>query len=740
MREALKFLPRELDDTFEVILARIRAQPRSRCELAMKTLMLISHARRPLQVKELRQALAVVPRDKNLNQDYERSITTVLNSCAGLVAIDSESSTVRLVHFSLQEYLEMERERMYPSGQRDIAEICLTYLLFDAFGSGSCMTETGLEVRLAEYPLLDYAANYWYHHVQRAGDVDTEELALKLLRSEGHLSSATQVGYTSDLPQDGFEVVDYYVRTNGLHIAASLGLRAIVKVLLAEQPKEYIRERDSYGCTPLHRAAANGHVDVVKDLLHTGFDKNAININECTPLHMAAANGHNNVIELLLRSGSKVDSRAWFYWTALHQAANSGHQNTVKLLLQHGANINSRSTRGMTALHRAAGRGHDLIVALLLDHGAEIDVNTWDMWTPLHGAASSGHCSTVTLLLERGATLDLRSSDERTPLHRACRAGHESCARILVAAGADVLNKDHKGWTPLHEAAEKGHISITKHILESDAGIRATQITTRDIHGRTACQVAISSGQYKMARFLREQQCLIHRGVDYMARSPLDFAIESGNEAMVKDLVKEGTDINSRNLDGFTPLHQAAFYGFTDIALLLLDKGVPVNTTSSQGWTLLHSAARAGQVLTLQILLDSGANTKARTVDGHGVLHMACQSGNEACTSILLEQGASVDERDECNGTPLHDAAEYGHCNIVRLLLEAGADPQAIDSEFQNPRRRAIDAGQHATADMLPDVMSPESVWYFRNSGTVLRNNWGVMLCDVGGRHELKNS
>jgi hypothetical protein len=174
VRQALKCLPTELNDTFEVILGRIRAQPRSRCELATKTLMLISHARRPLRVEELRQALAVVPRDTNLNREYERSITTVLNSCAGLVALDSESSTVRLVHFSLQEYLERERHGMYPLGQRDMAEICLTYLLFDAFGSGPCMTEREVEIRLHDYPFLGYAANYWYHHVQMADDGVTE--------------------------------------------------------------------------------------------------------------------------------------------------------------------------------------------------------------------------------------------------------------------------------------------------------------------------------------------------------------------------------------------------------------------------------------------------------------------------------------------------------------------------------------------------------------------------------------
>src|SRR5271155_4715811 len=102
MRCALKEMPKELDATFKETLDRIERQPESRAELGMRTLIWISHARRPILVEELCQAFTVNPGDTYLDQDDCPLPKHMVDYCLGLVTIDKESSTFRFVHFTVQ--------------------------------------------------------------------------------------------------------------------------------------------------------------------------------------------------------------------------------------------------------------------------------------------------------------------------------------------------------------------------------------------------------------------------------------------------------------------------------------------------------------------------------------------------------------------------------------------------------------------------------------------------------------
>lgn len=57
---------------------------------------------------------------------------------------------------------------------------------------------------------------------------------------------------------------------------------------LIQDPKE----KDRTGTTALHKAAANGHVEIVQLLIERGGDINQPDITESTALHAAARNGH----------------------------------------------------------------------------------------------------------------------------------------------------------------------------------------------------------------------------------------------------------------------------------------------------------------------------------------------------------------------------------------------------------------------------------------------------------------
>ncbi len=188
MEEALDTMPQGLDDAFEETLQRIQVQPENRKTMAMNTLMWISHAKRPLLIGELVDVLAIKSSERSLNKRNRPSQRLVLECCFGLVTLDEESSVIRLVHYSVQEYLLEHRAGIFPSGEELVAEKCLRYLLCNAFSTGSCPDQGTIEACLTDYPFSRYACCYWGHHVRDAASGKLEQLAIEFLYSRPHVA------------------------------------------------------------------------------------------------------------------------------------------------------------------------------------------------------------------------------------------------------------------------------------------------------------------------------------------------------------------------------------------------------------------------------------------------------------------------------------------------------------------------------------------------------------------------
>jgi ankyrin repeat protein len=72
-----------------------------------------------------------------------------------------------------------------------------------------------------------------------------------------------------------------------------------------------VNVRNSRGQTPLHIAAQNGQLDVVRLLLASQqIDVNARDQQGSTPLHLASEKGHVEVVQLLVAHGARLDVRS----------------------------------------------------------------------------------------------------------------------------------------------------------------------------------------------------------------------------------------------------------------------------------------------------------------------------------------------------------------------------------------------------------------------------------------------
>ncbi|KAF2177091.1 hypothetical protein K469DRAFT_604831, partial [Zopfia rhizophila CBS 207.26] len=125
-------------------------------------------AERPLTVDELLCSLAIKDGDKSFDLKGIPIRKSLLNSCQGLALIDQETSTVCLVHYSLQEYLSRQDEIFGRTKAVWHSKIARTYLTFLKFPPKRA--EATMETSSGTITLLFYAAVQWGHHLRKSDD------------------------------------------------------------------------------------------------------------------------------------------------------------------------------------------------------------------------------------------------------------------------------------------------------------------------------------------------------------------------------------------------------------------------------------------------------------------------------------------------------------------------------------------------------------------------------------------
>ena len=407
-KEALKHLPNELQNTYKETLARIQAlKPKSRAERAMCVLLWTflqfpTHGEL-MSIKELQHALAVKVSDKEFDKDRIPSLKVILGNCLGLVTVDKETSTVRLVHYTLQEYFKKHESIIFPEGHQTMARICLTYLGFSMRRpidnpviseklKSNVHTMTPSEFQYVAQPALNdsflkYAFYQWGHHMRRQSNVALHTFMLNLLQTS-YTTSAVRVLYSMEFELNpvyrwlwwnqsvwGDHLLNEWNSLFGvpkgslIHIAAYFGLNSLAGKYRDEKP----RQGDGNRCarSPQSIAASSGHEKISRLLLALPtIDPNSADRWGRTPLSHAAKNGHDSVVQLLLALPTIDPNSADIGdWTPLTYAAEEGHDSVVQLLLALPAiDPNCVCGQDRTPLSYAAEGGHDSVVQLLLAH------------------------------------------------------------------------------------------------------------------------------------------------------------------------------------------------------------------------------------------------------------------------------------------------------------------------------------------------------------------------------------
>lgn len=143
---------------------------------------------------------------------------------------------------------------------------------------------------------------------------------------------------------------------------------------------------------------------------------------------------------------------------------------------------------------------------------------------------------------------------------------------------------------------------------------------------------------------------------------------KSTEQKSVQRLLEMGVDVNCvGNRLGGTALHAAASRGDADIVSLLLKEGANINLKDIFSETALYKAVQVRKIEVIKILWAQGADTNAKNAYSHSPLAMAVVNANHEAKKQLLGT-PSISFK-----APMHD-----QLRLVKLLLEFGANPDDL--------------------------------------------------------------
>ena len=575
IRVALVALPQgseaALSVAYDQAMQRIEAQKQGVSDLGRRALTWVTYAKRLLTVKELRHALGVQHRTSDFDEECLCDIEDIVSACGGLVIVDQgqgedpdqTENTVRLVHYSTQDFLRDSGDRYLPNAQRNIATNCLTYLLYDTFREGwlygpTCIgrqrdytsyprrayrhqwhllleDEPGDENqwlcarnRIQQYPFILYAAQHWATHASTCPEQSIRELVLKFLGDQHRVSSATQV-LISPLP----EMQRLWNRKN-------LKLYPVSRHL-APDP-----------VSGMHLTCYYGIESLVLMLLRDGFAPDLKDASDRSPLFWASVKGHTAVVELLLSLNStEVDPKSKTERSlSLSDLTRSQH----KTITFFSADVVNRGD----PVSQAA-KIEDLADLRDPPTSSTVDVNCQDNDgdTPLMVAAEGGHLGVVARLLESSnISVNIGNDYRQTALIYAIQEGYEGIVRLLVAhADIDVNLKISGGAAALTWAVYYQYEEIVRFLLS----IADIDVNTECDEGTTPLLVAVR-WEYDTAELL-----LAHHGIDVNyknkdGKTALGEAVKRRKEHMVELLLQSpGVNVSPVDSYGNTPLFYVAY-------------------------------------------------------------------------------------------------------------------------------------------------------------------------------------
>ncbi|HSX20460.1 MAG TPA: ankyrin repeat domain-containing protein, partial [Gammaproteobacteria bacterium] len=525
-----------------------------------------------------------------------------------------------------------------------------TYNFMGSFIAGAYNILSSLNA--PRYNLLAYAVRKDYPKVAKAAlFTGADPNAADTQTGDTFLHNAQSKEMATVLKNNGARIIANRQGNTPLHLAMIKPNAQELATILLEMPNADINLQNIYGETPLHVACKNRALPpaLTSLLLAKGANPNLItNINATG----TGIPGGNTPLHLLLKSQSGYEA---------HRQLTPESVENAKLLVNAGTDLSKRNDEERTILDElqqtmdrtryfgAYDMNVDKLAYAILKNNLVQPMQENAVMFFNNGAKLihfiAAKCIVAALNLLSGARDSVDSPRDlmhRSPLEYATQTGTVEMVNHLLEKGAtriaEAFDVAESNDTPdkelimetLYNKKPDGLVeqhSAYKYLTQICAGPLTNGKSPRDWYKQQgdlgnppkATMLHFAAQYVYNADSFNDILNLINPDArDALGRTPLHYAVSSGNIMAVQALFAKGADVNATDAYGLPPLYYAAHVDGRETLSALFAAGANVNMEipdpqcKHSGRSLLHFAAQFGSARAVQVLISRKADPNAK--------------------------------------------------------------------------------------------------------------------------------
>lgn len=323
----------------------------------------------------------------------------------------------------------------------------------------------------------------------------------------------------------------------------------------------------------------------------------------CTPLSLALVLNRTAHVEILLNAGAFTNSSDDEQRNAVFVAAQFANERVMQMLIDANCELSVLDAVHATVCHFAAFNADAAVLSLLMKLGVPFDSADFFLRRPIHNAAGNSNEQVLQLLLSAGC--DVLAADahaDRALCVEAAQNSNEQVIKLLISAGANPHRKCIS-YFPIHVAASNENEKVVAALIAAHVDLEVL-----DASSLTACAKACSNPNVKvldtlMAAGARFSDDMFLPG----SHSVAHLAVRNKNDDVLKRIIGLRFDVNRRNANNRTPLHDAALHGTPGMVTMLLAAGARLELNQYGGSVCCDASWNAsGDVM--QVLIAAGAD------------------------------------------------------------------------------------------------------------------------------------
>jgi len=245
----------------------------------------------------------------------------------------------------------------------------------------------------------------------------------------------------------------------------------------------------------------------------------------------------------------------------------------------------------------------------------------------------------------------------------------EARAAAAAAAAAAAGEGEDQARDDVYTAAAHGDVEKLQFLVQQ----QGCSVSEPDAGGYYALQWGALNNRTAAAQYLLEHGADLN-AVDFSGQSALHWTAVRGSIQAAELLLQSGARLECADSRGYRVTHVAAQYGHTSFIYHLITKwGAEVDAPDNDGRSPLHWAAYKGFSDCIRLLLYMDAYLGRADKEGCTPLHWAAIRGNlDACT-VLVQAGSLEDlmAKDKTGLTAAQLASDKGHRHVAFFLSNA---------------------------------------------------------------------